>query len=180
MEFTPEQLKQQVAAVTEEVVQRGGLKSGDIFVAGCSTSEILGGHIGKNGSLEVAAAVVDGLNRVLLPRGIFLAAQCCEHLNRALVIERAAAAGQEIVCAVPKMHAGGSFATTAYQRMKAPVLIEQVCANAGLDIGLTLIGMHLKRVAVPVRPSLQKIGCATLTAAVTRPKYIGGERAQYV
>lgn len=180
MNFTPEEIKQQVAAVTAEIVQRGNLNRGSIFVVGCSTSEIVGGQIGKSGSLQVAAAVVDGLFEVLQPRGIFLAAQCCEHLNRALVVERATAAGQEIVCAVPKMHAGGSFATTVYGRFCDPVLVEQIAADAGLDIGLTLIGMHLKRVAVPVRPSLQKIGCAALTAAVTRPKYIGGERAQYV
>ena len=179
MNFTPEEIKQQIAAVTAEIVQRGSLKSGSLFVVGCSTSEIVGGQIGKSGSLQVAAAVVDGLFEVLQPRGIFLAAQCCEHLNRALVVERAAAAGQEIVCAVPKMHAGGSFAVTAWANFRDPVLVETIVADAGLDIGGTLIGMHLRRVAVPVRLSLKKIGEANLLCARTRPKYIGGERAVY-
>lgn len=180
MEAELKQIQKQVQTAVEEIVTAGGLTAGDLFVVGCSTSEILGGKIGKNGSLEVANAVVDGIFSVLQSHGIFLAAQCCEHLNRALVVEKAAVSGQETVCAVPKMHAGGSFATTVYKKMQQPVLVEAVSAQAGLDIGLTLIGMHLKRVAVPFRPSVQKIGEALLTAATTRPKYIGGERAEYL
>lgn len=180
METELKQIQTQVQTVVEEIITAGRLTAGDLFVVGCSTSEILGGKIGKSGSLEVANAVVEGIFSVLQPRGIFLAAQCCEHLNRALVVENSAVLGQEVVCAVPKMHAGGSFATTVYQKMQQPVLVETVLAKAGLDIGLTLIGMHLKKVAVPFRPSIQKIGEAFLTAATTRPKYIGGERAEYL
>lgn len=174
-----EQIKNQVATAALETVEKGNLTAGDIFVVGCTTSAVVGGPIGQSGNLEVAEAVVDGLLSVLAPRGIYLAAQCCEHLNRALVVESAAATGFEIVSAVPKKHAGGAFATACYQRFNHPVLIETVLANAGLDIGQTLIGMHLKRVAVPFRPSVKLVGEAVLTAAYSRPKYIGGERAEY-
>ncbi len=179
MEQNKQQISMQVTTAVTELIEKGNLKAGDILVIGCSTSEVLGGVIGKNGSLETAEAIISAAMSVLSPRGIYLAAQCCEHLNRAIVIERAAVGNLEIVAAVPKMHAGGSLATVCYQKMDEPVLVEEIRANAGLDIGGTLIGMHLKRVAVPVRLSVDHIGKAPLIAAYTRPKYIGGERAKY-
>ena len=173
------EIKQSVANATEELIVKGSLKAGMTVVIGCSTSEVGGGVIGKSGSFELAEAIFDGANEVLSKNGINLACQCCEHLNRALVLESDAANGLEVVAAVPKMHAGGSFATTAYKRFKNPVLVEEIKADAGLDIGATLIGMHLKKVAVPLRLSVKKVGEAPLFAAYTRPKYIGGERAEY-
>lgn len=152
-----------------------------LLVVGCSTSEIYGGVIGHasqpNLGEDVAGAILEAANQL----GIDVAFQCCEHLNRALVMEEAAAEkyGYEIVAAVPHPKAGGSCASAAYRMMKSPVLVETVSADAGLDIGQTLIGMHLKRVAVPVRLSMDKIGSALLTAARTRPALIGGERAKY-
>lgn len=152
-----------------------------LLVVGCSTSEIYGGVIGHasqpNLGEDVAGAILDTANQL----GIDVAFQCCEHLNRALVMEEAAAEkyGYEIVAAVPHPKAGGSCASAAYRMMKSPVLVETVSADAGLDIGQTLIGMHLKRVAVPVRLSMDKIGSALITAARTRPALIGGERAKY-
>ena len=150
-------------------------------VVGCSSSEIVGGHIGKDSSLEAARAVYAGIAPVLAENGIWLAAQCCEHLNRAIIIEREAAEkyGWEEVCVVPRPHAGGSWATTCWKNFQDPVAVEEIRAHAGIDIGGTLIGMHLKRVAVPVRLSLSKIGEANILCARTRPKLIGGERAKY-
>ena len=135
--------------------------------------------IGHNSSLEAAEAVFKGIYEALTDSGVYLAAQCCEHLNRAIIIEREAVPNCEIVNVVPQPKAGGSFATTAYKTFKNPVALEEIKADAGLDIGGTLIGMHLKRVAVPVRLSVDHIGSAILLAARTRPKYIGGERAVY-
>lgn len=172
-------IKSDVMAAAEELIEKGNLKAGMTVVIGCSTSEVGGGIIGKSGSLEIAEAIFDGAYLVFSKNGINLACQCCEHLNRALVLERTAANGMEIVSAVPKMHAGGSFATTAYKKFVDPVLVEEIKADAGLDIGATLIGMHLKKVAVPLRLSVKQIGEAPLFAAYTRPKYIGGERAEY-
>ena len=168
-----------VTSAAEELCEKGNLKAGNIVVIGCSTSEVGGGIIGKSGSLDIAEAIFKGADKVFSEKGIFIAAQCCEHLNRAIVIERERAGDKETVCAVPKMHAGGSFATVAYKKMKDPVLLEEIKADAGLDIGSTLIGMHLKKVAVPLRLEVKKIGQALLTAAYTRPKYIGGCRAEY-
>lgn len=173
------EIKGAVAIAAAELIEKGNLKKGMTVVIGCSTSEVGGGIIGKSGSLEVAEAIFDGANEILSQNGIYLAAQCCEHLNRAIVVEREAAKAYEIVAAVPKMHAGGSFATTAYKKMNDPVLVEEIKADAGLDIGATLIGMHLKRVAVPLRLEVKKIGEAPLFAAYTRPKFIGGIRAEY-
>ena len=157
------------------------LKAGDILVIGCSSSEIVGKHIGKFSAFEAARAVFEGVYPVLSEKGIFLAAQCCEHLNRVLIVERACAKsyGLEEVCVVPHPKAGGSFATTAWANFDAPVAVEGIRAQAGLDIGGTLIGMHLCRVAVPVRLQQNRIGDAILLAARTRPKYIGGSRAKY-
>lgn len=146
-----------------------------------SSSEIVGGHIGKDSSMEPPAAVLAGILPVLKAQGVYLAAQCCEHLNRAIVIEQEAAEkyGYEQVNAVPQPHAGGSWATNCWQAFEHPVLVEEVRAAAGIDIGGTLIGMHLKRVAVPVRLTIKQIGAAPIICARTRPKYIGGSRAVY-
>ena len=162
-----------------ELIEKAKLNKGDILVVGCSSSEIVGQHIGKCSSMESAEAVFSGIYPVLKEKGIYLAAQCCEHLNRAIVIEREAATGLEIVNAVPQPKAGGSMATKAYASFCDPVVVEQIKADAGIDIGLTLIGMHLKKVAVPVRLENDRIGEALVVAARTRPKFIGGARAVY-
>ena len=169
----------QAKQAAEEIVAAAGLQKGDILVVGCSSSEVAGGVIGHNSSLETAEAVFGGIYEVLQEKGIFLAAQCCEHLEPRDYGGTEAVPNAEIVCVVPQPKAGGSFATTAYRTFKNPVMLEEIKSDAGLDIGGTLIGMHLKRVAVPVRLSLDHIGNAILLAARTRPKYIGGERAKY-
>ena len=162
-----------------ELCEKAKLKSGDIMVIGCSSSEVSGGVIGKNSSVEAAQAVFSGIYEVLQSKGIFLAAQCCEHLNRAIIVERDAVLNGEFVNVVPQPKAGGSFASIAYRTFKNPVALEEIKADAGLDIGGTLIGMHLKKVAVPTRLSIDHIGNAILLAARTRPKFIGGCRAVY-
>lgn len=174
-----EKEKQQAYEAAAELCEKAGLTAGQILVVGCSSSEICGDRIGSNSNVEAARAVFDGISAALEARGVFLAAQCCEHLNRAIIIERAAVPGREIVNAVPQPKAGGSFASTAYRRFSDPVALEEIQADAGLDIGDTLIGMHLKRVAVPVRLAHREIGMAHVTAARTRPKFIGGDRAVY-
>ena len=153
----------------------------DIVVVGCSSSEVAGRRIGSTSSPEIAGAIFEGLYPVLQERQLFLAAQCCEHLNRALIVERAAAERYrlEIVNAVPQPKAGGSFAAAAYAAFADPVAVEEVRAVCGMDFGGTLIGMHLARVAVPVRLDSGRIGEASLICARTRPKFIGGARAQY-
>ena len=152
-----------------------------LLVVGGSYSEIAGGVIGHNSTYELGEAVANACMDMAGKYGFALAFQCCEHLNRSLVVERETAEkyGYEIVCAVPQPKAGGSLATAAYRRMNDPVLVSSIAADAGLDVGLTLIGMHLKRVAVPVRLPMNKIGEALITAARTRPALIGGERAKY-
>lgn len=172
-------IRQQARTIAEELCDRAGLQAGDRLVVGCSSSEIVGSQVGSASSPAAAQAALDGIMEVLEARGIFLVAQCCEHLNRALITEKAALHGEEIVNVVPQPKAGGSFATAAYQRFKQPVAIEHVRADAGLDIGSTLIGMHLKEVAVPLRLSMDHIGEAFVTAARTRPRCIGGSRAVY-
>lgn len=176
-----ENIKNQAKQVVDELLEQACLKDGDIFVVGCSSSEVIGKRIGKYSSYPVAQAVFDGIYPLLKEKGISLAAQCCEHLNRAIIIEKSVAEkyGWEPVCVVPKPKAGGSFATCTYLAFEEPVAVENIRANAGIDIGGTLIGMHLKAVAVPVRVSLNKIGQANIICARTRPKYIGGERAEY-
>ena len=171
----------QSAFAAAELVEKAELKHGDVAVIGCSTSEVIGEKIGTSGTVDVAKEIFNGLNSVFAEKGIFLAAQCCEHLNRAIIIEKekADALGLEQVCVVPHPRAGGSFATAAWQTMQNPVAVEEIKADAGIDIGTTLIGMHLKRVAVPLRLESNTIGEAKLSAAKTRPKYIGGERAKY-
>lgn len=174
-------IKNQAQKAINELIEISGIKSGELLVIGCSSSEIMGGAIGKASSYEAAKAVFDGIYPILKERGIYLAAQCCEHLNRALILEQAAAEkfGLEIVNVMPQAKAGGSFATVTWQNMSHPVAVERIKAHAGLDIGNTLIGMHLKEVAVPVRLSVSKIGEAPIVCARTRPKFIGGERAYY-
>ncbi len=164
-----------------ELVEIGKLTKGHILVVGCSTSEITGNKIGTQSVPEVAESVCKAIKDVLDEKGIYLAAQCCEHLNRAIIVEREVAerCGLDIVNVVPQPKAGGSFATAAYKLFKEPVAVEGIRADAGLDIGQTLIGMHLKPVAVPVRLSVKQIGDAILTAARTRAKFIGGCRAVY-
>lgn len=152
-----------------------------LLVVGGSSSEIAGGVIGHASAYELGEALANAVLDRAAQRGFECAFQCCEHLNRSLVVERATAEkyGYEIVCAVPQPKAGGSLATAAWRRMKDPVLVERIQADAGLDVGQTLIGMHLRSVAVPIRIQPDRIGAALVTAARTRPKLIGGERAKY-
>ena len=171
----------QARQAAEELLAAAHLRAGDIFVVGCSSSEIVGGHIGKDSSMEAAAAVLAGILPVLKAQGVYLAAQCCEHLNRALILETEAAEkyGYEPVNVMPQPKAGGSFATAAWHAFADPVAVEHIAAHAGMDIGDTLIGMHLKDVAVPVRLSIRQIGEAHLVCARTRRKFVGGVRAVY-
>ena len=173
---------QAVSAVTELVNEnRTHFNPVRLLVVGCSSSEIAGGTIGHDSTYEYGEAVAKAILDTAKEMGFAPAFQCCEHLNRSLVMERADAEkyGYTIVCAVPRKKAGGSLATSAWKMMKDPVLVEKIEADAGIDIGLTLIGMHLKAVAVPVRLNVRQVGCALVTAARTRPKLIGGERARY-
>lgn len=166
---------------TKELLDIAGVEEGDLLVVGCSTSEVSGEKIGSASKPELAEDVFKGIYDAVKEKKMYLAAQCCEHLNRALILEKAAAKtrGYEIVSVVPWPKAGGSFATMAYKYFENPVAVEHVKADAGMDIGDTIIGMHLKDVAVPVRLSVNTIGNAHLVCARTRPKYIGGERAHY-
>ena len=173
------ELSAQAKAAMEELIEKSGVKAGAIVVIGCSTSEILGAKIGSDSQPEVAKTVFEALWETAKNAGLYLAAQCCEHLNRAIIIEREAVPGADIVNVVPQPTAGGSFATQAYAHFTNPVAVEEIRADAGLDIGFTLIGMHLKKVAVPLRLTNNKIGEATVLAARTRPKFIGGARAVY-
>ena len=176
-----EEIKRASAEAMTELLDVSKLREGSLVVVGCSSSEILGQRIGKGSSPEAAQAVVDAILPILEDRKMLLAAQCCEHLNRALIVERSTMEkyGLEQVTVMPRPKAGGSFATAVYAAMKDPVAVEFVKADAGLDIGNTLIGMHLKHVAVPLRLSVKQIGEAAVNAARTRPKLIGGVRAEY-
>ena len=171
--------KKQAYNAAKEIIEIANLKAGQILVVGCSTSEILGEKIGTDSSPDTAKEVFAGIYAAAEEKGVFIAAQCCEHLNRAIIIEREAVPGADIVNVVPQPKAGGSFATAAYHAFRDPVAVESIRADAGLDIGGTLIGMHLKQVAVPVRLQLDHIGSAILLAARVRPKFIGGVRAVY-
>lgn len=166
-------------ASAAELYEKAGLKRGSILVIGCSTSEVTGAKIGTNSSMETAGEICRALFDFARERGVYLAVQCCEHLNRAVITERSAVPGAEIVNVVPQPKAGGSLATCAYAAFEDPVAVEEIRADAGLDIGLTLIGMHLKKVAVPVRLIQNRIGEAMVLAARVRPKFIGGNRAVY-
>lgn len=169
----------QTTKVIEELIQKAGLKTGGIIVVGCSTSEVCGAKIGTNSSPEVAGQIFDALHACAKQRGMYLAIQCCEHLNRAIITERDAVPFSEAVNVVPQPKAGGSLATKAYAGFEHPVAVEHIKADAGIDIGFTMIGMHLKEVAVPLRLENNRIGEATVLAARTRPKFIGGVRATY-
>ena len=196
-----ETIRQEARAVAEELITTAQMKPGQILVVGCSSSEIHNSKLGTDSSQEIGQAVFEALYActkehglylaahtlprekyfVLQEQGVYLAAQCCEHLNRAVVLERAAAEkyGYEPVCAVPWLHGGGSFAMAAYYGLEDAVTVERVQAHAGIDIGDVLIGMQLKAVAVPVRVLQKTIGDAHVVCARTRPKYIGGERTHY-
>ena len=164
-----------------DVLDKAALVEGDIFVLGLSSSEVVGGHIGQNSSLEVGQVIVKTILDILEEKGIFLAVQGCEHLNRALVVERSLVNKKdlEIVNVLPTLHAGGSGQLAAFQYMKDPVEIEFIVAQAGLDIGDTAIGMHVKHVQIPIRPILKELGAAHVTALASRPKLIGGARSAY-
>ncbi len=174
-----EDIKLSAARAAAQICESAKLSKGQILVVGCSSSEIRGSKMGSDSSPEIGQAVFEGIMSELRPRGIYLAAQCCEHLNRAIIIEKEAILGMDIVNVVPQPKAGGSFATAAYKGFLQPVAVEEIKADAGLDIGGTFIGMHLKKVAVPVRLETRHVGEAILLAARTRPKYIGGTRAAY-
>ena len=176
-----ETIRQEARAVAEELITTAQMKPGQILVVGCSSSEIHNSKLGTDSSQEIGQAVFEALYACTKEHGLYLAAQCCEHLNRAVIVERACALrnGYEIVSVCPWPHAGGSWATTCWQHFEDPVAVEEVRADAGIDIGDTLIGMHLKRVAVPVRLSISQIGAAHVVCAKTRPRLWGGERAHY-
>lgn len=173
--------KENAYKIAKELIAEAGLLPGALLVVGCSSSEILGEKIGTHSAPEVGKEVAEGLLAACGEAGVHLAAQCCEHLNRALILEGEVARERWYprVNAVPQPKAGGSFATAVYQLMKEPVAVEHISADAGLDIGGTLIGMHLREVAVPCRLSQKNLGNAILLAARTRPKFIGGDRAHY-
>ena len=164
-----------------ELIETARMTAGQLLVIGCSSSEMVGERIGKNSSMEAALALRDAVMPILAEKGILLAVQCCEHLNRCLIMERTTAEkyGYDPVWVKPQPKAGGSFATAVWESLTDPVAVESIKAHAGLDVGATLIGMHLRRVAVPVRLSVTHIGAAPITCARTRPAYIGGPRAQY-
>ena len=180
-QITENELKKQLTAMVESVLATANLQTDDIFVLGCSTSEIIGGVIGKNSSAEVGQWVIHTLKEILDPLNIHLAVQGCEHLNRALVVERKVAKANhfEIVSVKPSLHAGGACSVAAFDQFTDPVEVEHIVAQAGIDIGDTSIGMQVKHVQVPVRPSSNTLGAAHVTALRTRPKYIGGPRAVY-
>ncbi len=178
---TLKKLEQEGYQAACELLELAKLKKGHLFVVGCSTSEVIGGKIGTTSSPETAEAVFAGIYRATKEYGVYLAAQCCEHLNRSLILEREAAEkyGYEEVNVVPQPKAGGSFATATYKALEDPVAVEHIKAHAGIDIGDTLIGMHLKDVAVPVRIAQKTIGEAHVVCARTRAKFVGGVRAVY-
>jgi uncharacterized protein (TIGR01440 family) len=164
-----EALTAQARSVLEELCEKARLQAGDIVVVGCSTSEVLGAKIGTHSNPDTAKEIFEALQDYAVQQGVSLAIQCCEHLNRAIITERSAVPGAEIVNVVPQPKAGGSLATAAYAGFADPVAVESIRADAGIDIGFTLIGMHLKQVAVPVRLENNRIGQALIVAARTRP-----------
>lgn len=174
-----DRIRQGAADIASELVEKANLKDGQIVVVGCSSSEVTGHNMGSWSTPDIGQAIFDGIYSVFKPLNIYVAAQCCEHLNRAIIIERAASAPFEQVNVLPQPKAGGSFATAAYKTLSDPVAVEEIKADAGIDIGGTLIGMHLKKVAVPVKLEHNHLEQAIVLAARTRLKYIGGERAVY-
>ena len=175
------EIKEQARAAARQLLAAANLKKGDLVVVGCSSSEIGAQKIGTCSSAEIGQAVFQGIQEELKKEGLYLAAQCCEHLNRALIVEEEAAERYRLerVNVIPQLKAGGSFATAAYAGFEHPVAVEELRAHAGMDIGDTLIGMHLRKVAVPVRIEQKSIGSARVVCARTRLKFVGGERAHY-
>ena len=176
-----EQLKKDTGLILFDVLDKANLRQGQILVLGLSSSEVAGGKIGKASSIEIGEVIVKALLDELSSIGIFLAVQGCEHLNRALVVERELAEKKdlEIVNVIPSLHAGGAGQLAAFKYFKDPVEVEFIIAQAGLDIGDTSVGMHVKHVQVPIRPVLRELGGAHVTALASRPKLIGGSRARY-
>ena len=176
-------LEEEVYLLTGEFIEKAKLKKGQLFVVGCSTSEVLGEKIGTASSYSTAGALFRGIYRAAKESSLFLCTQCCEHLNRAIITDKEAALAYglmpHLVNVIPKEKAGGSFSTVAYENFANPVALEKVRADGGIDIGDTFIGMHLKEVAVPLRLSKNTLGSAHLTAARVRPKFVGGSRAVY-
>ncbi len=174
-------VKSQLEDLLSEMAEQTEFEEGGLFVVGCSTSEVIGQKIGTSGAFEIGEALYDPLLQFTKQHHLHLAFQGCEHINRALTIEHhvAKAFQLEPVRVIPTVQAGGSMSAYAYTQLENPVVVEQIKACAGIDIGQTLIGMHLKNVAVPIRTSIDKIGQATVTVATTRPKLIGGARAVY-
>ena len=174
-----ENVRESLIRAAEELIDAAKLKAGDVVAVGCSTSEVMGEKIGTSSVAELGEVIYSSLAEVFSAKGIHIAAQCCEHLNRALIMEREASRGAYVCNAVPQPKAGGSFATAAYKAMRDPVAVESFLADAGMDIGDTLIGMHVRPVVVPTRLSVKAIGNAHLVCARSRAKFIGGERARY-
>ena len=176
-----QKIKEDLEIALNELYEVSKVENGDILVVGCSSSEVIGKKIGTGGSEETAKVIFETLKEFCDKHNLYLAAQCCEHLNRCLVVEKECAKKYNLtrVNAIPHVHAGGAFATCTYKGMKEPYLVEEICANIGIDIGNTLIGMHIKKVCVPVRTSVKMIGEAPVTFARNRCKYVGGERAIY-
>ncbi|MGT2934170.1 TIGR01440 family protein [Streptococcus catagoni] len=174
-------LEEQTSAILRDILDRSAIQEGQIFVLGLSSSEVIGGRIGKNSSLEIGQIIVRVILEELSNRGIYLAVQGCEHINRALVVEKKIALQKdlEIVNVLPTLHAGGSGQLAAFKLMKEPVEVEEIVAHAGIDIGDTSIGMHIKRVQIPLVPVARELGSAHVTALASRPKLIGGARAAY-
>ena len=174
-------IREQAIAVTEELIETAGMKPGQILVVGCSSSEVAAHKIGCYSSKEVGETLFNAIHEVTEKHGIYLASQCCEHLNRALIIEEEAAEkyNLEMVNVKPQLKAGGSFSTATWAGLKSPCAVEKIQAHAGIDIGDTLIGLHLRSVAVPVRTQVKEIGSAHGVCARTRLKFVGGERAIY-
>lgn len=176
-------LEEESYLLSKEFIEKAKLKKGQLFVVGCSTSEVLGEKIGTASSYSTAEALFRGISRAAKEAELYLCTQCCEHLNRAIITEREAAVmhglNPYLVNVIPKEKAGGSFSTVAYESFREPVALEKVRADGGIDIGDTFIGMHLKEVAVPLRLSKKTLGSAHITAARVRPKFVGGSRAVY-
>lgn len=174
-------LETDLAKMIQEILAAAKLRSGDVFVLGCSTSEVVGGYIGKDSNPDIGRRIIKTIRTQLQPLGINLAVQGCEHINRSVVVERKVAEekGFEIVSVVPALHAGGSCSIAAFEQFDDPVEVEHIVAQAGIDIGDTSIGMHVKFVQVPVRPTQKELGGAHVTALRSRPKYVGGPRANY-
>jgi len=181
MEISLDKLAQDTREILEDILTKSGISSGEIFVVGLSSSEVIGGVIGKNSSAEVGQVIIGEIHKMLSTRGIHMATQGCEHLNRALVVEKKLALQKdlEIVDVVPALHAGGSGQVASWKILDEPVEVEHITAKAGIDIGDTSIGMHIKHVQIPIRPDKKELGAAHVTALTSRPKKIGGARAVY-